>query len=364
MNGRRVGRAAAFGAGLLALVAGLAVGITVGPRLTPSGPTALGVLAGVAAAGVALWKLRSGGPDSAVPAPWTDEGAVVADTPEEASRETRVSGRAFAEVLDRAGERARAADSVEEGVATAREPLRRTLEAALVEGGRDRDEVETALAEGDWTDDPEAAAVLDAAVDPPDRSFRRRLRAWLFPERAVRRRTTRAVAAVTTATDEALPSLLGEDAPRTVPVLEPTLSELRRAADGTLHRSERAGVRGRPADGRAKRADSRFGRPDPADGYRHEYVPTPGEGGAAPGEEVPAPSEDAPPPGEDGAASVEAGKGTPPDAAPGRGEAGEGGSATGPGDEAGSSTGDGGSGSADGDALADWDDGWLEASDG
>jgi len=350
MNGRRVGRAAAFGAGLLALVAGLAVGITVGPRLTPSGPTALGVLAGVAAAGVALWKLRSGGPDSAVPAPWTDEGAVVADTPEEASRETRVSGRAFAEVLDRAGERARAADSVEEGVATAREPLRRTLEAALVEGGRDRDEVETALAEGDWTDDPEAAAVLDAAVDPPDRSFRRRLRAWLFPERAVRRRTTRAVAAVTTATDEALPSLLGEDAPRTVPVLEPTLSELRRAADGTLHRSERAGVRGRPADGRAKRADSRFGRPDPADGYRHEYVPTPGEGGAAPGEEVPAPSED--------------GEALPPDAAPGRGEAGEGGPATGPGDEAGSSTGDEGSESADGDALADWDDGWLEASDG
>ncbi|PSQ44233.1 hypothetical protein BRD07_00530, partial [Halobacteriales archaeon QS_9_68_42] len=88
--------------------------------------------------------------------------------------------------------------------------------------------VEAAIEEGTWTDDRLAASVLSPSVDPPTRSLRGRVWAWLYPERAVRRRVRRATDAVAAAADEALPAVPGESAARTVPVVRPTLSDLQR----------------------------------------------------------------------------------------------------------------------------------------
>ncbi|MFC7196011.1 hypothetical protein ACFQL4_17525 [Halosimplex aquaticum] len=97
--------------------------------------------------------------------------------------------------------------------------------------------MEDLLASGAWTDDPVAAAVLDERVEPPRRSLRGRIRAWLFPERIVRRQAARAVAAIADAADEELPPVVGQRAPRTVPTLAPALGSLQRSVDGTLQRA-------------------------------------------------------------------------------------------------------------------------------
>lgn len=186
---------------------------------------------------LALWKLvRSPGGDGFAPAPWSEGGAIVDEPPEETPKTDPISGTELSGVIEAAASEARE-ETVEAGLETVRAPLRETLVAALQRGGWERDRIETALADGSWTDDPVAAAVLDENVVPPERSLRRRAWAWLFPGTAVRHRTARAVGAVARASEAALPPVVGQRAPRPMPVVEPTLDDLQRAADGTLRRA-------------------------------------------------------------------------------------------------------------------------------
>jgi len=226
-----------------ALAVGVFIALWSAPR--PSTGPGLAGLFGLCLGAVALLvvavRARGGPGADAEPAPWTDEGAVVDPAPEETPDDVAVSGTGLAEHVDAATSAARSAGDFRAGVERVRPPLRETLEAALVASGRERGAVERSLAEGSWTDDRLAAAVLDEAVEPPTRSLAGRLRDWLFPERAVRRRTNRAVAAVDEAASAALPPVVGEHAPRTVPVVAPTLADLQRTADGHLQRAEAVG---------------------------------------------------------------------------------------------------------------------------
>lgn len=195
------------------------------------GFVALVVLVGAVGA---LLKLRCSDARTAAAPPWSDEGALVADAPERTASDHPLSGEGLADAIEAAGSAARESGRVEDGLAEVRPALREALVDALVVGGWDGAAVERALADGTWTDDRAAAAVLDGGVVPPDRPLRRRVEAWLFPERAVVRRTGRAVQAVAEAADDALPAVVGQDAPRSVPVLPPTLDEQQRTADGSL----------------------------------------------------------------------------------------------------------------------------------
>jgi len=243
MRARRVALAVV---GLLAggaLGVGAFIGLWSAPR--PSTGPGLAGLFGLLLGFVALLALvvrsRIGSDLDGEPAPWTEAGAVVEQPPEATPDDVAVSGTSFAEHVASATRAARSSGDFHAGIDEVRPPLRETLAAALVASGRDRDAVERALAEGSWTDDRLAAAVLDGSVSPPERSFVDRLRDWLFPERAVRRRANRAVAAVDEAASAALPGIVGEDAPRTVPVVAPTLDDLQRTADGHLQRAESVG---------------------------------------------------------------------------------------------------------------------------
>jgi len=241
MRRRRVGIAVAIA--VVAILAALVVGIGSSPRPETEAPGIFGVLvAGFALLALVLKALlSSGGGQGAEPPPWTEEGAVVDRAPERTPDDVDVSGTALAAHVEQATSAARSAGDVAAGVEQVRPPLRRALGRALVAGGHDPDDVEAAMADGSWTDDRLAAAVVDESVDPPARSFRERLRDWLFPERGVRERTGRAVAAVDEAASAALPAVVGEDAPRTVPVVAPTLEDLQRTADGRLQRAEAVG---------------------------------------------------------------------------------------------------------------------------
>jgi hypothetical protein len=248
MNRRVLALGGLLGAAGFAVVGGLLVALGTAPKpetATPGIAGTLGLALGVVAFLVAL--VRSRGKSDGEPAPWTDRSRLVDRPPEETPDDVVVSGSETAETLAAATRAARSAGDVEAGVEQVRPRLRRALGRALVAGGRDPEAVERALADGTWTDDDLAAAVLDPAADPPPRTLRGRLGDWLFPERAVRERTRRAVAAVDEAAGEALPTVVGEDAPRTVPVLAPALEDLQRTADGRLQRAGTLGE-GRPRD--------------------------------------------------------------------------------------------------------------------
>lgn len=262
-----------------AVLGGLAVGLGSRPRPETEAPGIFGVLvAGFALLALVLKLLLSSGDGPGTePAPWTEEGAVVDRAPERTPDDVDVSGTALAARVERATRAARSAGDVEAGVEHVRPPLRTALGRALVAGGHDPGAVEETMAEGTWTDDALAAAVLDEAVEPPGRSFRERLRDWLFPERGVRERTGRAVAAVDEAASAALPAVVGEDAPRTVPVVAPALEDLQRTADGRLQRAEAVGDGGwrqrRP--GALSRADAEQSSP----GNDHSEAKTPAQAG-------------------------------------------------------------------------------------
>ena len=207
------------------------------PGLSTGAELALGLVAtaGVVAAAAKIY--GSAGPsDDEGGVPWVDGAAFASPRPEDAATDHDLSGTALAATVEEAADRARDM-GVDEGVDAARPRLRETLVAALVAGGRERAAVETAIDEGVWTDDRLAASVLSPAVDPPTRSLRHRAWAWLYPERAVRRRVRRATHAVAAAADEALPAVPGESAARTVPVVRPTVSDLRRGVDGRLQQA-------------------------------------------------------------------------------------------------------------------------------
>ncbi|ARS89268.1 DUF58 domain-containing protein [Natrarchaeobaculum aegyptiacum] len=178
----------------------------------------------------------------AVPAiPWSDDDPFTTPAPERTDREPPLSSRDLASLIETGGRTARREGDVDAGVAVVRPVLRDTLIDALECDGRSRVKIDRLLASGEWTDDPVAASVLEVDLAEPDRPFRERLREWLFPERAVRERGRRATDAVATAATDALPSIPGQTAPRTVPSLPPRLESLTRGVDGRVYRSTDAG---------------------------------------------------------------------------------------------------------------------------
>ena len=197
------------------------------------------VLIAFLAVGIAARKIRGSldavGDGPAVP--WATEESFATPAPERTARDPPLSSDGLAAVIDDAGATARESGTVADGLAVVRPALREALLEALEAGGRSKTDAVHAVATGAWTDDPVAASVLEERIDPPDRPLRDRVRAWLFPERVVRERSRRATAAVAEAADDALPTVPGQTAPRTVPVLQPRLEELERGADGGLQRA-------------------------------------------------------------------------------------------------------------------------------
>jgi hypothetical protein len=233
-----VNRDAVVGAiGVALMVIGVALAAAVSPtsELSTGAEIVLGFVVVGALVGAVL-KVRGAvdtTTDGSPAVPWAAGTPFASPSPEDARTDHDLSGAAVASTVEAAADRAGEL-GIEEGVEVVRPQLRETLLAALVAGGRERSAVEADLEDGTWTDDDLAASVLSPAVDPPTRSLRQRAWAWLYPERAVRRRVRRATDAVAAAADEALPSVPGEAATRTVPVLRPTLSDLQRGVDGRL----------------------------------------------------------------------------------------------------------------------------------
>jgi hypothetical protein len=270
---RRVVTALVVALGTLAIVGGLALAVVLTP-VTASDAGAGAAVVVLVGVGLTVIKLyRSGGDETTAPPPWTEAGALVDGTPEETADPADVTGAALAPLVDDACERARDAETVEDGFEVVRPPLRRTLADVLVAGGTDPAAAERRLASGDWTDDPVAAAVVDESVRRPSGTLRERVRAWLFPERVVRRETARTVRAIAETAEETLPPVVGQRAPRTVPTLAPSLGSLQRAADGTLQRAS-----GPATDGSAGTELSN-GRAEPAKSQTEggESVATDGE---------------------------------------------------------------------------------------
>lgn len=231
-----------LGVGLLGL--GVVVGLASPSPTATDAPAWLSALVGLLVVLLAAWKLlRRPSDERAAPAPWTEAGSLVETRPEATPETDRIPGTAFTEQIEAAATAARREETVEAGLAAVREPLRETLVATLEQGGWDGDRIDAALADGSWTDDPVAAAAVDDRVAPPVRPPRRRVWAWLFPEQAVRHRVALTVGAIATAADTVLPPVVGQRAPRPVPIVEPTVDDLRRAADGSLRRA----VEGRAA---------------------------------------------------------------------------------------------------------------------
>lgn len=225
-----------LGLGLVAL--GVVVGLASPPTTASGAPAWLSALVGLLVVLLSAGKLlRRPGDERVAPAPWTPEGALIERRPEETPDTDRISGTTFTDHIQAAASAARSEDTVEAGLEAVRTPLRATLVAVLEQGGWDEDRIDAALAEGSWTDDPVAAAVVDERVNPPVRSLRRRVWAWLFPEKAVRHRAALTVGAIATTAEEVLPPVVGQHAPRPVPIVEPTVEDLRRAADGSLRRA-------------------------------------------------------------------------------------------------------------------------------
>lgn len=214
----------------------------------------LAVLVGVVGVIGALVKVAGTDSDDVASAPWEESGVLVERAPERSPAAYDLSGEALADVVAAAGEAAREDGTVAAGVDVVRPHLREALLGVFVQGGTDRSTAEALLARGSWTDDATAAAVLDDAVDHPGWSVLQRFEAWLFPEQVLREEVRRAMQAIATVADRELPTVPGQHAPRTVPVLAPTLEDLRRGADGHLQRAvEPLGgrTRGDVDDGRA-----------------------------------------------------------------------------------------------------------------
>ena len=228
---------------LLAAVAGFVL-VLVGVALAvlaewPSSSTVeTGLLVAVALLALLLAALKiRAPPDSTADGRRSSTEPFASPPPEEVASEYPLSSVALARILDGAGETARREGTVEDGIDVVRPALRDTLVGALTQGGTAAESVDDLLESGEWTDDPVAASVLSEHVDPPDQSFRARFEAWLFPERVVRRRARRATEAVAVAAEAALPTVPGQTAPRTVPTVTTSLSELQRGVDGRLQRA-------------------------------------------------------------------------------------------------------------------------------
>lgn len=260
-------------AGLAATIAALAIAVAVpSPASSDAGPDGLVWLVALGALAVAAWLaydvVRSR--DSADAVPWSGAGPIVDEDPESTPTDEPLSGGGLVTALAQASEIARHDRDLEAGVDVVRPRLREAYADAAVRGGVDRAVVEERIETGAWTDDGVAAATLAAGIDPPRRSWRRRLGDWLFPARAVQRRTRRAVAAIAAAADEVLPPVVGSDAPRTVPVHAPDLGAIPRGPDGRLQPpgGASAGASAGPpgTDESHRRADEQSSPPGASDG--------------------------------------------------------------------------------------------------
>lgn len=254
-------------AGLGATAAGLVLAVGDSRPAPPdAGPDGLVWLIALGGIGAAAWLVRdlarSRSDDD--PVPWSDAGPIVDGVPESAPTDDPLSGGRLATTLARASEVARHRRDEEPGIDVVRPLLREAYLVAAVQGGADRTAAERSLASGSWTDDDVAAATLAPSIDRPRRSVRRRLADWLFPARAVRRRTRRSIAAVAAAADETVPPVVGADAPRTVPVHAPDLASISRGPLGYRPDPGDHSTGWDPAAGDTTRRES------PADGGRSE----------------------------------------------------------------------------------------------
>jgi len=276
---KRIAVAAAALVGLLTIVGGVVVALTTtGERLPTTESWVIGAAfaLGLVGLAIALWKIRGSlDGDSANPVPWAPDGPFATPAPERSDETYPISSDRFAERVAEAGSAARSEGSVEAGMAVARPFLRRALLDGLDRGRGDREAIEERIDRGEWTDDRLAASALSASVAAPPRSVRRRLSAWLFPERIVRERAARAMNEIARATDETLATVPGQHAPRTVPVLQPNLEDLSRGADGKLQEAADPDVVAR-GPGPRQPADPEEGSPDaPGDGTeRRPGAPT------------------------------------------------------------------------------------------
>jgi hypothetical protein len=253
--------AVVFGVVLVAL--GVVVGLGASQFVAGGVPVWLTVLVALVVLPVVAVKLlRTPGGEDTAPAPWSEGGAIVATRPESTPETDRIVTSELSERITSAATQARWDETVEARQEMLREPLREALVGALQQGGWDHDRIDAALASGEWTDDPVAAAVVDERVAPPVRSLRRRVWAWLFPEKAIRHRTARTVGAISRRADSDLPPVVGQHAPRPVPVVEPTVDDLQRAADGTLRRAVEGAAAVRTPDG--ERDDENAAQSDPS----------------------------------------------------------------------------------------------------
>jgi len=144
---------------------------------------------------VVLWLARSARSEHVLA---TDEvaerrmAAVRRSPPETVGVEQRTLTGAF---LDARVGRAVAGD--DESLRTVRSRLSDVAAAVLVADAEyDRASAERAVATGEWTDDPTAAAFLAVESDGPVASLLARLRLWLDPESERERRVRRTVTAI------------------------------------------------------------------------------------------------------------------------------------------------------------------------
>jgi len=244
--------------GLLATAGGVVLAIREFEPTTPgSDPGTLVSLVGVGGLAAAAWLVYDRSRSRRDPVPWSNAGPIVRSDPEDAPRRYPLSGSRLAGILVDARAAARDRREVEDGLAVVRPLLRTAYCEAAVAGGQDRSAATEALDAGTWTDDRVAASVLSPHVDPPTRSLRRRFRDWLYPGRAVTRRTVRAVSAVATAGDAAIAPVIGSDAPRRAETYEPSLAVRDVGGDGRVR--DLTGGR-EPDDGGRVEGDRRGGR--------------------------------------------------------------------------------------------------------
>ncbi len=218
------------------ILLGLAVAVFTPSQAESTLIQVLLVLLALSALGLALWTVHGRlDTTSAFPVPWAEDDPFANPAPERTATEQPLSvdSDALSPVVAEAGRVARRG-TLEAGVEVIRAELRPFLLASLEMGGRSTAEAEALLETGGWTTDQLAASVLDPAPEPPERERRQRLREWLHPEYAIRLRARRAVGAIADCADTDIASIPGHRAPRSVPILEPRLEDLRVDAEGTL----------------------------------------------------------------------------------------------------------------------------------
>lgn len=228
--------------GLALLAVALALGISRATAQT-EWPVAVVVVAGLLAAGWQLYRRRS--ERSEAPTRTREL------PPERTPDDYPLSGANLSSILADAEAAARADDDIASGLAVARPMLRHTLTEVLRASGDDERRIESLLASGDWTGEPAAAATIDPAVPLPELTRRERLFAWLFPERFVRAYVRATVSEIGAVADSELPTVPGQQAPRPVPVRQPSLARLREGPDGEPRIAGDEGESASITDGRA-----------------------------------------------------------------------------------------------------------------